>query len=103
MRNGNTVEQIVASYDVNAPLQEASTIAAPWYVDPRIADLERQTVFSQTWQVMGRVDQVESPGQFVTATVAGEPLVAVRGNDGVLRAFYNRSEERRIGKEARHR
>ena len=25
----------------------------------------------------------------MTATVAGEPLVAVRGNDGVLRAFYN--------------
>ena len=38
---------------------------------------------------MGRVDQVERPGQFVTANVAGEPIVAVRGNDGVLRAFFN--------------
>ena len=84
-----SVEQIVASYDDAAPLTEASTIPAPWYIDPRIAELERQTVFSRTWQVMGRVDQVESPGQFVTATVAGEPLVAVRGHDGVLRAFYN--------------
>ena len=89
MNNGMSVEQIVASYDEAAPLTEASTIPAPWYVDARIAELERQTVFSQTWQVMGRVDQVEKPGQFVTATVAGEPLVAVRGNDGVLRAFYN--------------
>ncbi|HMD16553.1 MAG TPA: hypothetical protein VKH18_07790, partial [Terriglobales bacterium] len=78
-RNGMTVEQIVASYDESAPLTEASTIPAPWYVDARIAELERQTVFSRTWQVMGRVDQVEKPGQFVTATVAGEPLVAVRG------------------------
>jgi len=60
-----------------------------WYVDARIAELETQTVFSRTWQVMGRVDQVAKPGQFVSATVAGEPLVAVRGNDGVLRAFYN--------------
>jgi choline monooxygenase len=84
-----TVEQIIASYDDAAPLVEASTIPAPWYVDPRIAELERQTVFSRTWQAMGRVDQVEKPGQFVTATVAGEPLVAVRGQDGVLRAFYN--------------
>ena len=25
----------------------------------------------------------------MTSTVAGEPLVAVRGSDGVLRAFYN--------------
>jgi len=84
-----SVDEIVASYDEKAPLAEASTIPASWYVDSRIADLEQQTVFSRTWQVMGRVDQLEKPGQFVTATVAGEPLVAVRGNDGVLRAFYN--------------
>ncbi len=84
-----SIDQIIASYDDKAPLAEASTIPATWYIDPRIADLEQQTVFSRTWQVMGRVDQVEKPGQFVTATVAGEPLVAVRGNDGVLRAFYN--------------
>jgi choline monooxygenase len=89
MNSGKTVEQIVASYNDKAPLPEASTIPAPWYVDARIADLEQQTVFSRSWQVMGRIDQVEKPGQFVTATVAGEPLVAVRGNDGVLRAFYN--------------
>lgn len=89
MKNGMSVEQIIESYDETAPLTEASTIPASWYVDARIAELERQTVFSRTWQVMGRVDQVEKPGQFVTATVAGEPLVAVRGNDNILRAFYN--------------
>src|SRR5260370_5353 len=89
MKNGMSVERIVASYNEAAPLTEASTIPAPWDADARIAELERQTVFSRTWQVMGRVDQVEKPGQFVSASVAGEPLVAVRGNDGVLRAFYN--------------
>ena len=70
MKTGTSVEHIVASYDANAPLPEASTIPASWYVDARIAELERQTVFSRTWQVMGRIDQVEKPGAFVTATVA---------------------------------
>ncbi len=84
-----TVNEMVASYDATAPLAEASTIPASWYIDAKIAELERQAVFSRTWQVIGREDQVEKPGQFVTATVAGEPLVAVRGQDGVLRAFYN--------------
>ena len=70
-------------------LSEASTIPAPWYVDARIAELETKTVFSQTWQMVGRIEQVEKAGQFVTATVAGEPIVVVRGNDGVLRGFYN--------------
>ena len=84
-----TVADIIAGYDTSAPLAEASTIPAPWYAHARIAELEQQTVFSRSWQVMGRVDQVAHPGQFVTAQIAGEPLVAVRGNDGVLRAFYN--------------
>jgi choline monooxygenase len=84
-----TVQEILASYDDQAPLSAASTISGPWYVDPRIAQLEANTVFSKTWQMVGRADQVEKPGQFVTATVAGEPIVVVRGNDGVLRGFYN--------------
>jgi choline monooxygenase len=84
-----SIEQILSSYNDKAPLSEAFTIPAPWYVDERIAELERRTVFSNSWQVVGRADQVEKPGQFVTATVAGEPIVAVRGSDGQLRAFYN--------------
>jgi choline monooxygenase len=84
-----SVEEILESYNDKLPLSEASTIPAPWYVDPRIAELENLTVFSKTWQVIGRNDQVAKPGQFVTATLAGEPMVAVRGTDGELRAFYN--------------
>ena len=85
----NQVQKILESYNDRAPLTEASTIPAPWYVDPRIGELENQTVFSGTWQMVGRTDQVEKPGQFVTASVAGEPIVVVRGNDGMLRGFYN--------------
>jgi len=84
-----TLHSILGSYDANAPLPEASTIPAPWYVDSRIAELETRAVFGQTWQMVGRVEQVEAPGQFVTANVAGEPVVVVRGNDRVLRGFYN--------------
>jgi choline monooxygenase len=84
-----SVQQILSSYNDQAPLSQALTIPAPWYVDGRIAELEQQTVFSKTWQVIGRADQVAEPGQFLRATVAGEPIVAVRGNDGILRAFFN--------------
>lgn len=84
-----SVQEILASYDDRAALADAATIPAPWYVDSRIAALEDKTVFSATWQMVGRVEQVAEPGQFVTATVAGEPIVVVRGNDGVLRGFFN--------------
>ena len=89
MLRRSSVEDILAINNDRPPLSEASTIPAPWYVDPRIAELENATVFSKTWQVIGRADQVAKPGQFVTSTVAGEPIVAVRGADGQLRAFYN--------------
>ena len=89
MIRNQSIEAILASYNDKAPLSEASTIPAPWYVDPRIADLENLTVLSHTWQVLGRADQVQKPGQFVTAAVADEPIVAVRGTDGQLRAFFN--------------
>ena len=85
----STIQSVLATYNANASLAEASTIPAPWYVDSRIAELEDKAVFSKTWQMVGRIEQVEKPGQFVTASVAGEPIVVVRGNDGVLRGFYN--------------
>ena len=56
---------------------------------PASPNLERLSVFSKTWQLVARTDQVKTPGKFVRATVAGEPIVVVRGNDGILRAFYN--------------
>ena len=84
-----SVEQILSSYDDRAALSEASTIPAPWYTDCRIAEMERLSVFSRTWQLVARTNQLQSPGQFVTTLLAGEPVVVVRDNDGRLRAFYN--------------
>ena len=81
---------IITSYQRHEPLSEASTIPSEWYTDPRVLELERQTVFSRGWQVAGRADQLERPGQFVACdTPAGEPVVIVRGTDGVLRGFFN--------------
>ncbi|MGA8405767.1 MAG: aromatic ring-hydroxylating dioxygenase subunit alpha [Candidatus Acidiferrales bacterium] len=84
-----TLKEILASYNAAAALPDAYTIPASWYTDKRIAQLELQNVFSRAWQAIGRTEQVAKPGQYVTASVAGEPVVAVRGSDGQLRAFYN--------------
>ena len=72
-----SVRDIVDLYKPLDPLEEAWTIPAPWYFDTRIAELERASVFSATWQAVGRADQVRDNGQFFTAELAGEPLVVV--------------------------
>lgn len=84
-----SIREIVESYNPHSPLAEAWTIPAPWYIDPRVSDLERRTVFSRSWQMVGRADQLREPGRYITAEVAGEPILVVRGNDSVLRGFFN--------------
>ena len=83
------VKEIIETYNPDAPLAEASTPPSSWYVDPRILDLELRTVFARSWQVVGRAEQVREPGQYITCKLAREPILVVRGNDGVLRGFFN--------------
>src|SRR3989442_5203093 len=54
----STLKRILDLYDPSAPLAQASTIPAPWYVDARVAELERQAGFGRAWQAVGR------PGPF---------------------------------------
>ena len=85
----SSIENILALYDQDAPLEMAYTIPAAWYVDERIARLENRQVFGSNWIAVGRTDQAATPGQFFTFDLAGEPLVIVRGTDNELRAFFN--------------
>src|SRR5277367_711866 len=84
-----SVREVLNLYNPGNPLEKAFTIPAPWYFDERLAELERDSVFAGNWQMVGRADQVEKPGEFFTIDVNQEPLVVVRSDDGSLRAFYN--------------
>jgi len=83
------VDSLLKLYKPENPLEKASTIPSPWYFDERIARLENERVFAHSWQVAGRADQVRGKGQFFTTQLGDEPIVVARGEDGVLRGFYN--------------
>jgi phenylpropionate dioxygenase-like ring-hydroxylating dioxygenase large terminal subunit len=85
----DSLADVLGRFDDTAPLDRAWTIPGDWYTDPRVAELERTAVWSRTWQLVGRTAQVAAPGEFLTADVADEPIVVVRGTDGVLRGFFN--------------
>ncbi len=72
-----------------APLERADTIPASWYLAPEMLDLEKEHVFTKTWQLVGRLEQVREAGEHIIAQIGDEPIVVVRGKDMVLRAFYN--------------
>ncbi|MEW6207278.1 MAG: aromatic ring-hydroxylating dioxygenase subunit alpha [Acidobacteriota bacterium] len=85
----SSIKEIIESYDASASLAEAWTIPAQWYTDPRVMDLERRTVFARSWQMVGRADQLQEPGRYITFDLAGEPILVVRGSDRLLRGFFN--------------
>jgi len=84
-----SLHEIIDSYNPSAPLAEAWTIPSSWYTDARLYELELQTVFARSWQLVARLDQLQESGRYVTSEVAGEPIVVVRGSDNVLRGFFN--------------
>ena len=84
-----SLNSIIDKYDPTAPLDRAATIPSTWYTDERVFELEKQTIFSNSWQVAARVDQLCGAGDYVTTEIADEPIVIVRGSDNQTRAFFN--------------
>src|SRR5471032_2126669 len=83
------LQALLAAFDSELPLARARTIPSAWYHDAEILELERRRVFGGTWQLVARVDQLAMPGAFVTADIAGEPILILRDDLGTLRAFHN--------------
>jgi len=88
MNNASLTEKIQA-FNPSLPLEQAHTIPACWYRDADLYEAERSTVFSGSWLAVGRREEVASAGSYLTIDVAGEPILVVRDEQGVLRAFSN--------------
>lgn len=78
-----------SEYIFDSRLAFANTIPADWYFDQSFLAEEKKKVFAQTWQLVGRTEQVATVGSYFTTTVADEPIVVVRGKDDKLHALSN--------------
>ncbi|HEX3810561.1 MAG TPA: SRPBCC family protein [Rhizomicrobium sp.] len=67
----------------------ATTLSASLYRDPAVFETERRHVFAKNWLLFAHESQMETPGAYVAQAIAGYPLIAVRGEDGQIRAFHN--------------
>src|SRR2546428_2499284 len=90
---------------VEAYQQGQRTLPREYYVSPEIYGEEMERIFVERWLCVGRATELANSGDFVVRTVAGESLIVVRGQDGVVRAFYNVCRHRgtRLCEEARGR
>ena len=69
--------------------REEKTLDAEWYTSSDIFAAERERIFAREWICVARGEQLEVPGDYVLADVAGESLIVVRDQRGAIHAFYN--------------
>jgi choline monooxygenase len=79
----------VAVVAAESGYEPGRTLPAAWYTEPEWLDLERERIFERSWQYVGWVGNLGSPGSFLTTTAGRIPIVVVRGDDDELRALVN--------------
>jgi choline monooxygenase len=70
-------------------LARAETLPAAWYHEPSCYARERERIFAREWLLVGHESQLPQAGDAMAETLAGWPVLLVRGADGEVRGFHN--------------
>jgi nitrite reductase/ring-hydroxylating ferredoxin subunit len=79
---------------LRAPEAQARSFPPSMFTDPRVFEIERTRVLARSWIPVAHVSDLTTPGAYVSTTVAGEPIVVVRQQDGSLAALANVCQHR---------
>ena len=80
--------------DVRLPLLEAGLLS-PWcYTSREFYEREVSGIFMKAWNLVGRVEQIPSPGDYLTVELAGVSLIILRDENRQVRAFANTCRHR---------
>ncbi|MGH1480585.1 MAG: aromatic ring-hydroxylating oxygenase subunit alpha, partial [Geminicoccales bacterium] len=71
------------------PLDAATSLPPSIYWRKDIADLERERIFRQDWVCAGLAADLPKTGDYLTFSVADEPVFCVRDRNGDIRTFAN--------------
>ncbi len=65
------------------------SLEQPFYNDERIYQLDLQEIFEKEWIFAGMTCEIPSKGNFITLSIGANPIVLVRGAEGVIHGFFN--------------
>jgi phenylpropionate dioxygenase-like ring-hydroxylating dioxygenase large terminal subunit len=75
--------------NVSVPFERAFAMPKSVYTSPAFAEAEVEHIFAKDWLSAGRADTLKNPGDYLTMTIAGEPIIILRDREGTLRAMSN--------------
>src|SRR5437588_9227807 len=59
------------------------------YIDPTLQDADQRLIFERTWQLAGHVSALPRPGSYITAVAGNQPVLVLRDEHNLLRAYRN--------------
>jgi phenylpropionate dioxygenase-like ring-hydroxylating dioxygenase large terminal subunit len=71
------------------PFGRSHSLPAWCYTAPGFHVREVERCFAPAWNFIGHASELDTPGSYLAADLVTGPVVALRGADGVLRAFAN--------------
>ena len=75
--------------NVAVPFEQARAMPKSVYTSETFLAAEMEHIFGKEWYCVGRVSSLGHPGDYITFELANQPLMVVRGLDGVLRCQSN--------------
>lgn len=86
-------ENISAAMPITSRYPELGTgpIDVAPLIDPQLFELERTKVFANTWLMVARAEEIETPGDYKVRdlSVAKTSVIIVRDKSGQINAFHN--------------
>ncbi len=64
------------------------------YFDEELLELEKQALFRKNWLLVGHVNDMPAPRDFLTLDAVGERAIVIRDHGGQINAFHNVCQHR---------
>ena len=84
------LEQVSAAMNEGEVDPDADWGLPGWvYTDPEFLDLETARILRPSWQIVCHESDIDALGDYRTLDYLGESVIAIRSDDGQVRAFTN--------------
>jgi phenylpropionate dioxygenase-like ring-hydroxylating dioxygenase large terminal subunit len=75
-------------------MTSATQVPVERYFDPDFAALEHERLWSRTWQMACRLEEIPDPGDYVEYTIGDQGIFVVRVDQNTIRAYQNACRHR---------
>ena len=94
--DGQASEPQSGKANIDVPLDQAYHLPGNFYSSPEVYAREKERIFLADWICVGRVEEVEKPGDYMVFHVLDEPVLVTRADDDSLNAFCNTCRHRGV-------